>query len=342
MTCKICGKKLPEGSTTCKYCGASLQSKPAAANGKRRYSKKALARRRLIDMILIILALLLIAAVVIGISYSAKQAGKVGEESLLEADSPEAPETEQEDPIIPEEEEKEKPVISVKGEKDEEEEKLPEAATLEDPESKEEESSEPEREEAPQESAPVTSTPSGHYTVSINRTETTASLDHYRELSMSVNETLPAGVEVVSVVWTSSDPTVVRAEDGKAWGVSIGEATVTGTLTLSDGQSYTASCVVKVVEEQIVTYSDYILADSSTRLYTAAELSALTNDQLRIARNEIYARHGRKFNDSTLQQYFDSKSWYKGTISPDQFSVSVLNSVERENLYTIMAVEAAR
>ena len=25
MTCKICGKQLPEGSTTCKYCGARVK-----------------------------------------------------------------------------------------------------------------------------------------------------------------------------------------------------------------------------------------------------------------------------------------------------------------------------
>ena len=42
-----------------------------------------------------------------------------------------------------------------------------------------------------------------------------------------------------------------------------------------------------------------------------------------IARNEIYARHGRKFNDSELQAYFNSKSWYKGTVNPEDFSTSV-------------------
>ena len=343
MTCKICGKKLPEGSTTCKYCGTSLQPKEPAKSGKRRYSKKALARRRLIDMILIVIALLLIAAVVIGISYSTKQAGKVNEDELLEADGPEAPEPEA--PIIPDEEkeeEKEKPIISVRGEeKDEEdEEKLPEAATLEETETEEPEE-EPETEQE-SETPPAVTAPSGNYTVSINRTEVTASLDHYRELSMSVNETLPAGVTVKSVVWTSSNPAVVRAEDGKAWGVSIGEATVTGTLTLSDGQSYTKSCVVTVVEKQVVSNADYVLPDSSTRLYSNSELKSLTDAQLRIARNEIYARHGRKFNDSALQQYFDGKSWYKGTIAPDAFDISVLNSVERDNLYAIMAVENAR
>ena len=50
----------------------------------------------------------------------------------------------------------------------------------------------------------------------------------------------------------------------------------------------------------------YILPESNTRLYSTAELSILTASELRIARNEIYARHGRRFASADLQAYFDS------------------------------------
>ena len=103
-----------------------------------------------------------------------------------------------------------------------------------------------------------------------------------------------------------------------------------------------ATCQVGEVESQIVTYSEYVLAESNTRYYTADELKNLTGDELLIARNEIYARHGRKFNNAELQQYFNSKSWYSGTIAPENFDTSVLNSYERENGKAILAVEASR
>ena len=79
---------------------------------------------------------------------------------------------------------------------------------------------------------------------------------------------------------------------------------------------------------------DYIFPNSSSVL--------LTDSELRIGRNEILARHGRRFNDQTLQQYFDSKSWYNGTISPDEFDANLdsrLNDVERANIEIIKKYE---
>lgn len=85
----------------------------------------------------------------------------------------------------------------------------------------------------------------------------------------------------------------------------------------------------------------YILPDSSSRQLTASDLAGLTSEQLRIARNEIYARHGRKFNDDELQAYFNSQTWYNGTIEPNQFDdMSLLSEIERKNLEVIKDREA--
>lgn len=85
--------------------------------------------------------------------------------------------------------------------------------------------------------------------------------------------------------------------------------------------------------------ADYILPDSNERLYTAQELNPLTPEQLRIARNEIYARHGRIFNSEDLQTYFQGKNWYRGTIEPDQFDTSRLNAFEKDNLKLLEKAE---
>lgn len=52
--------------------------------------------------------------------------------------------------------------------------------------------------------------------------------------------------------------------------------------------------------------SEYVLPDSAKRKLKKSDLKGLSKEELRIARNEIYARHGRMFDDKKLQKYFDS------------------------------------
>ena len=80
---------------------------------------------------------------------------------------------------------------------------------------------------------------------------------------------------------------------------------------------------------------EYIFPDSDSRRLTEGELSVLPQDVLRIAKNEIYARHGRMFASEDLQLYFGSKSWYSGTIPGEQFSESVFNQIEKDNIALI-------
>ncbi|MBQ9165594.1 MAG: YARHG domain-containing protein [Oscillospiraceae bacterium] len=90
------------------------------------------------------------------------------------------------------------------------------------------------------------------------------------------------------------------------------------------------------------TISGYILPKSNSKNYTADELSGLSKSELRLARNEIYARHGRKFTDASLQKYFESCTWYKGTIDAAAFDANVssyLNSYELANLDLIKSLE---
>lgn len=89
---------------------------------------------------------------------------------------------------------------------------------------------------------------------------------------------------------------------------------------------------------------DYIIPDSSSRYLTEDELSGYTSQQLEIARNEIYARHGRKFVKQQLADYFNGKSWYKGTIDSKTFDSqpSVLNAYETANVQMLADMEAKK
>ncbi len=88
---------------------------------------------------------------------------------------------------------------------------------------------------------------------------------------------------------------------------------------------------------------EYVLANSSSEYVTDAQLGGLSKSELSIARNEIYARHGRKFNSSSLQKYFEAKSWYKVNNSYNYSDDSAnLTKVEKANIQKILKAEAAR
>ena len=90
-----------------------------------------------------------------------------------------------------------------------------------------------------------------------------------------------------------------------------------------------------------ISSGDYLLPDSSSRYLTEADLSGLSWEQCCLARNEIFARHGRIFLTPQIAAYFEGKSWYKGTISADQFSETVFNEYERANISFISQYESS-
>ncbi len=98
-----------------------------------------------------------------------------------------------------------------------------------------------------------------------------------------------------------------------------------------DGDSDTGSSTV--------TNGDYIIPDSSTRYLSDSDVRGLDDHTLMLARNEIYARHGRKFNDAEIRAYFESKSWYYPTIDPADFTEDMLSDVEKANIALIKSYE---
>lgn len=78
--------------------------------------------------------------------------------------------------------------------------------------------------------------------------------------------------------------------------------------------------------------TSYIFPDSDKRVLSNAEIEASSIWQLRRGTNEVYARHGRKFKNQGQAAYFESKSWYNGTIEADNFNESTLNEYEKQNI----------
>ena len=84
--------------------------------------------------------------------------------------------------------------------------------------------------------------------------------------------------------------------------------------------------------------ADHLAYTDSVR-YTWEELSWLDSYGLCITRNEIYARHGRMFNDQDIQVYFNRQDWYVAQTSSADFDESVLNDVELYNVELIHSYE---
>lgn len=81
------------------------------------------------------------------------------------------------------------------------------------------------------------------------------------------------------------------------------------------------------------------LSYTTVTKYTLQDLSILDSYGLKITRNEIFARHGRMFNDQELQEYFKRQQWYVPQIAANDFDASCLNEVEKYNVNLISVYE---
>ncbi|MDO5808419.1 MAG: YARHG domain-containing protein [Lachnospiraceae bacterium] len=91
----------------------------------------------------------------------------------------------------------------------------------------------------------------------------------------------------------------------------------------------------KSVPVRAAGVSGYIFPESAERYMSVEELNGLPLQLINYGKNEIYARHGRRFRSQELQAYFDGQSWYSGSISPDEFDENSLNEYERINAHMI-------
>ena len=72
------------------------------------------------------------------------------------------------------------------------------------------------------------------------------------------------------------------------------------------------------------------------KLISPQMLQGLSLHELRLLRNEVYARHGRQFQAPWLSQYFFSQPWYQPS---DTFKDEDLSGKDKQNVETIVAYE---
>jgi uncharacterized caspase-like protein len=83
--------------------------------------------------------------------------------------------------------------------------------------------------------------------------------------------------------------------------------------------------------------SDFLLPDSDRRLLTKEDLQPLSKEQLRVARNEIYARRGWDFKTKAMETYFEQFDWYTPSLGKIE-----LSHIEQQNVDFIVKFERTR
>lgn len=82
--------------------------------------------------------------------------------------------------------------------------------------------------------------------------------------------------------------------------------------------------------------SGYILEYSNSVNLTRSDIDYLSQYEVKLAVYEIFARHGKIFSDSALNEYFQAFSWYQPS---SNFDDSVLNEYEKNNLDLLISYQ---
>ena len=85
---------------------------------------------------------------------------------------------------------------------------------------------------------------------------------------------------------------------------------------------------------------DQLFRHTADRYFTAEDFADCSEDILKLAKNEIYARHGRMFLDREIYKYFLTRMWYEPTYAPEEFDESCLNEYEKANIELLVSLGA--
>ncbi len=140
-----------------------------------------------------------------------------------------------------------------------------------------------------------------------------------------IQDDFTASIQMTRAGKTTSIEISIRYDDEKL------ESSV---KSLSENEGSTTA--TKTTQGDNSAIEDFILSNSNTRELTKSDLLNLSEWQLKVARNEIYARHGREFVHQDLKCYFTAKDWYKIDSS---YSPSDLSTLENKNVALILNYE---
>ena len=161
------------------------------------------------------------------------------------------------------------------------------------------------------------------------------------DYSRAMDEFAYAGLSVSIDYYAYSDyydyNTVISVTPSEGESVQPG-STVSVVISLGSRPDETSAESNSSSSNSSEKSSDYVIDGTDSRYIDSSELEDMDERTLTLAVNELYARHGRIFTTPYIADYFNSKTWYSGTVSPSDFDESVFNKYERANKDTIVSV----
>lgn len=143
----------------------------------------------------------------------------------------------------------------------------------------------------------------------------TGSDDVKLHFSQNISHQIPNQIEVTPS--PSPSPTPTPTQDS-FWGTEPTEA----PSDVGDSEEFEDfDDADEDIEDDDTAIDDdtYIFPNSDTEYLTKSDLSGMSKSEINLAKNELYARHGRKFKSKELKEYFESKDWYVPKYSPKQW-----------------------
>lgn len=120
---------------------------------------------------------------------------------------------------------------------------------------------------------------------------------------------------------------------------TIEETEVEITETVETEAVETETAVADEAADNKTDPVEYFIMNCDKEYFQKEYFYEFDAEMCRTARNGIYARFGRKFQDPALTDYFLQFDWYTPTIEPDAFSDSMLNNYQVANRDVIVAYE---
>ena len=143
--------------------------------------------------------------------------------------------------------------------------------------------------------------------------------------SVIISQVLPKSSQPIA------DKTVLPSETPS--NVTSPVITPTFTPTTPSVPTQSPSATTSIPPVDTTTLNNYLWL--SQRLVNDADLDGKSGFELDIMRNSIFASHGRRFDNTELQNYFNNQPWYRPTYSPKTFPAKLLTKLEQQNVENI-------
>ena len=156
------------------------------------------------------------------------------------------------------------------------------------------------------------------------------------EKQMQVDWNISVGNDCVAQYPQTLPPVIITQYSGSCgYSIPVLEASNWGDMTLFIDENMMSKETADPVFDYIESSSSYLLPHSDVIKLSESELTYFNKDELRLARNEIFARHGYVFKSDELESYFAEKTWYY----PDPYYDGSLNNIEEYNVKLIEDLE---